>query len=142
MVGKGGVQADGLVTKCDRTVTALMYLKMERTPIQDHRRRAQLNTAIDCVDAWKRTWRADKGKRRMVAIAESMETVPDMTTTKEIIQCRPLWDDFDAVCEALEFSNCRVEEVQLKICTGAIAGLLQTQSVQRPSAIIGATTAT
>ena len=63
-----------------------------------------------------------------------METVLDMSATKEIVQCRALWDDFQAVCEVLDSTNSRVE-AHLKTCTGAIAGL-QIQSMQRPSAIV------
>ena len=54
---KAGVQAEGLVTKYDHTVTALTYMKMELTRPDDHQRRSSIHVAIEMVGGWKRTRR-------------------------------------------------------------------------------------
>ena len=137
---KAGVQADGLITKCDRVVTALTYMRMELTRPDDHKRRSSIDAAIERVGGWKRVWRQSKGKGREVKLAQSMESVPDLTTTTAILGCKGMWDDIHAICRALEKGEFRVEETHLKICTAAIAAVMMYKSVQRPSAIMGLTT--
>ena len=47
MVSKrAGVQADGLITKCDRVVTGLTFMTMELT---DHKGRASIDAAFERV---------------------------------------------------------------------------------------------
>ena len=40
---------------------------MERTGTKDHKRRVYLEAAIERINSWKRTWRADKGKKQKIA---------------------------------------------------------------------------
>ena len=93
-----GVQADGLVTKCDRIITSLTFVRMEKTKPDDHRRRATVDAAIERINTWKRVWRKGKGKARDATLAESVDTVPDITSVTKIIRMERLWEDFEDVC--------------------------------------------
>ena len=127
-----GVQADGLVTKCDRIVTALTFIKMEKTRPDDYARRATIEAAIERTMSWKRQWRKEKGKGNQYRLARSMEDVTDST---RIITHQPLWDEFDEICSQLE-NNIPVSEAELKLCTSAAAAVLLYQSLQRPGAVL------
>ena len=118
------MQPDGLVSKCD---WALTYVKLEKTKSGDGSKKAAIDTAIERIATWKHHWRKEKGRKRAHEVAECMEDVPDIETTK-IIRHQPLWQDFDDV---------RFQE--LKIATATIAAALLYQSVQRPGAVTGCT---
>ena len=75
---------------------------MERTKAEDHSRRSSIESAIDRVTSWKRIWRRDKGKGEDFKLARSMEDMPDLEHSTNIIHHRPLWDSFDDICSKLE----------------------------------------
>ena len=60
-------------------------MKMEKTRSDDHSRRAMIDFAIDCVTAWKRLWRREKGKGKEFKLARSMEEVPDIQHSTDIV---------------------------------------------------------
>ena len=64
LCAEAGVQLDGLVTKCDRVITVLTFLKMEKKT-DDHKRREIIDASIDRVTIWKRQWRKEKDRQRI-----------------------------------------------------------------------------
>ena len=131
---QSGVQADGLITKADRLITALTYLRSEA----DVKKRAKIDDAMERISSWKRVWRKSKGKTRLIRLAESMEACPhpDVNAIKD---CSDLWSDVDRVISALRDESHEVTSGHLKMVTGAMVGLILAQSAQRPSAVMGAT---
>ena len=63
---QSGVQEDGLLTKADRIITALTYLRLGA----DVKKRATIDNAVERISSWKRVWRKAKGKSRLIRLAE------------------------------------------------------------------------
>ena len=131
---QSGVQEDGLITKADRLITALTYLRLEANV----KKRATIDDAVERISSWKRVWRKAKGKSRLIRLAESMESCPE-PDVNAIKHCDALWKDVDKVISALRDDTHEVTSGQLKLVTGAMVGLILAQSAQRPSAVMGAT---
>ena len=56
-----GVQGvERVVTKCDRFITALCFLQVQRTPPNDAPKQAEIASAVERIKLWKPTLRKIK----------------------------------------------------------------------------------
>ena len=131
----------GLLTKCDRIITALTFFKKEVVPPSDAVRRTEVEAMVDRVDGWRKTYRKAKKQAETHSTAASLdaEEAGDGRTMEEmesVLQCQDLWQDFDRACEDVE-EDVDVDNKTLSLMTGAIGTRLMFDSVQRPGAVIG-----
>lgn len=86
---------DGLVTKCDRLITALRYYKMELVDNTDGSTRSEIDHAIDRVDAWRKSYRKLKKETRTASTARLLEDKSDEgRTDREItmlLESKDIW---------------------------------------------------
>ena len=135
---KAGVQADGLVTKCDRILTCLQFMKFDMTGAGDTVKRAAIDAAMERITTWKKHWRKEKGKARELEMVSMSVEVPDVCKATEIIRLAEVWETFDSIVEAIS-RKVPVTDDDLKTATASIAAALLFQSVQRPGAVAGLT---
>ena len=137
-----GIKPHGLVTKCDRLITALTYYKKEKVDPKDGSKRSEIQATIERVDGWRKTYRKDNKELRILALAEHLEEEDDGRSVEEIesvLHCQDLWSDFDKLCHVAQTETDIIENSDLTLMTGAIGAILLFESVQRPGAVIGAT---
>ena len=94
------LKPDGLVTKCDRVITALTYYKEEKVEPRDSSRRSEIQATIERVDGWRKTYRKVKKMLGTKALAEHLEE-DDGRSVEEIesvLHCQDLWSDFQQLC--------------------------------------------
>ena len=132
---EAGVQADGLVTKCERVITTLNFLKLQKTRKDDFARRAEIDATIDRISTWKANWRKEKGKVRVADMEDEAINVEDLTA---ILRHDEMWEDFDRLVDVVN-RNEVVDASDIKLITAMMAVVLLLESVQRPGAVINCT---
>lgn len=140
---EAGVRADGLVTKCDRLITALTYYQMERVDPRDASTWSEVQHTIHRVDGWRKTYRKQKQELRTLSTARTLEAESeDEGRTEEevkmVLTNDDIWSDFDSLVQTAQEGE-SIETSDLTLMTAAIGAILLLESCQRSGAISGAT---
>ena len=131
---RAGVGPKGLQTKCERLVTALMYLKLEKTDVRDVRRRAELEATTERIEAWKKVYRLKGKEVAAYNMAKDVDKQWDLGELTAIVRCEDVWEDFETTV-----ANPHPADSDPKLATAAISAMLLFGSAQRPGAVLEAT---
>ena len=134
---EAGTGESGLITKCDRLITALTYLKLQRTTPTQTSRHSEVIMAMERIQSWKPSLRKMKKRKENLSQAEQREKKYDIDTLTAITCHRKLWKDFNSNITKARQQSLLKDEHQL--CTAAIAAMLLFNDAQRPGAVMGAT---
>ena len=63
----------GLITKCDRIVTALTFFKEEVVPKTDATKRSEVDATVERVDGWRKTYRRSNKALQAQPLAKRMD---------------------------------------------------------------------
>ena len=85
-----GVGPSALITKVDRMVTGLTFLKLNLTRPGDAPRLAEVDRTITRMSQWRASWRKEKNTKRALARSEDLEEDRDVSTFAEVNHVKPL----------------------------------------------------
>ena len=81
---EAGVGPSGLITKVDRMVTGLTYLKLTLTRPGDAARLAEVDRTITRMTQWRASWRKEKNTKQALSRSGDLEEERDITTFAEV----------------------------------------------------------
>ena len=133
---EAGVGYAGLVTKCDRIITALTFLHLTKTKSTQSSRVSEIQTLKQRITTWKQSFYKKKALKR--AMKESSPDVLHPTAVTAITSHTPMWEDFERILKDARKKRV-VSQDDLTLCTAMVAATLLIESCQRPSAVTGVT---
>ena len=70
---EAGTVASGLITKCNRVITAIAHYKLENTRVTDASKLAEISIACERITMWKKTYAKRHKEMDVLALDEERE---------------------------------------------------------------------
>ena len=132
---EAGVGPAGLLTKVDRLVTALDYVRLAKTNPSDSARISEIDTAQKRMTTWRVTIRKDKKTATAISMDQERRKDQDIGRMTSILTDTTLFRDFDA----LRSKRRALTAEELRLATAMASVVLLFSSTQRPSAVVNCT---
>ena len=139
---RAGTGPSGLISKCDRIITALTFVRLQKTAPDAVRRQEEIRTTIDRISRWKKPLRTERQKERVAQMVrredDEDEEQEDSDDEEAIFKCARIWGDLERWTDRAE-DGFELHNKDKVMATAAVAALLLFRSYQRPGAVMGAT---
>ena len=95
---EAGTGPSGLITKCNRVITALAYYKLEKTRSTDTARHTEISMACERISMWKNTYAKRRKETNVLAMDEERESGRyDYKELTKVMENEEMWRTFDAI---------------------------------------------
>ena len=143
LVISGGVSGrrQGLAVsfqKCDCLVTALTFVRLQKTAPDALRKQEEIRTTIERISRWKKPLRQERKKERVAQMVRKEEEEEEDSDEEAIFMCAKIWADLERLSDKAE-DGFDLNDRDKVMATAVVAALLLFRSYQRPSAVMGAT---
>ena len=88
-----GVGPSGLISKCDRAITALRYVQLVTMSPRDAATLAEITHAVARIELWKTSLRKEK-RLDAPRLVEEKEQDHDLSKLTSITRCTQIWVDY------------------------------------------------
>ena len=128
----------GIITKIDRAITALKFIKYEKTTPSHSERVSEISHAIDRLTTWKPAYRKLRKQADAPRLAEEAESANyNFQKIEKVLHNDQLWIDYFRIIHRSK--HAAISDGDIKMATAAVAVTFLYNSCQRPSAVAGLT---
>ena len=125
----------GLLTKVDRLVTGLDFVRLTHTCSTDSQRNSEIQTAQKRMGAWKIGIRKEKKKDTVAHVYQEEEMEYKLEELTSVIRDERMLSDFESLTRRPRPLNYE----EMKLATAMAAVVLLFSSTQRPGAVMNCT---
>jgi hypothetical protein len=133
---ESGIGVEGILTKLDRMVYGMRYLRLEVSSSDDARTAHLCETAEKRVAQWRAALRPQKALKQKRRLEDGSNEPGSLSAATALLTHEPLWNEVREI-----LSRSLYEEIEIKkqkVVTAALLSMVVCRNCQRPGAVANA----